>query len=205
MIGKNREWSLTPGLSKNRSVVLVAWAKRNLSDKIHMNPEYSACSLSITANSWAETLWGPVVMLSSTPLPGHTPAHSQPLGFILRSHALPQNYKDETVPELGTGKEIRLSSTWSRETIRQNNSEITGRAGGKVSACPSFQAPMWDIWIFKSKFIPFLAALTCPRIHSHAYTEAGQIEILRQWKEHRQGLFLWSRPLRRIFRFCKDR
>lgn len=183
----------------------MAWAKKNLRDKVHINLEYSACCLSITADSWAETLWGPVVMLSSTLLSGHTPAHTQPLGFILWSHALPGNYTDETVPELGTGEEIRLSSTWSRETIRQNNSEITGRAEEKVLACPSFQVLMWDMWIFKPKFIPFLATLTCPRIHSHAYIEAGQIESLQQWKEHRQGLFLWSRPLRRIFRFCKDR
>lgn len=49
------------------------------------------------------------------------------------------------MPELGTGEEIRLSSTWSRETIRQNNSEITGRAEGKVLACPSFQVLMWDM------------------------------------------------------------
>lgn len=159
---------LQQAFPKNRIVVLVAWAKRNLPDKIHINPEYSPCCLSITGNSWAETLCGPVVMLSSTPLPGHTPAHIQPLVFILWSYALPGNYRDETVSELGTGEEIGLSSTWSRETIRQNNSEITGRAGGKASACPSFQALMWDIWIFKPKFIPFLAALTCPRIPSHA-------------------------------------
>lgn len=141
-------------------------------------------------------------MLSSTPLPGHAPALTQPFGLTLWCYPLLGNYWDEAMPELSTGEQVRPSCTWNRETIGWNNSEITGRAGGMVPACPSFQAPMWDIWSFKPVLMPFLAALTCLGIN--AYIEARQIESLQQWKEHRQGLFPWSRPLRRIFRLSKD-
>jgi len=87
--------------------------------------------------------------------------------------------------------------------VRRNNSEITGRAGGLVLACPSFQAPMWDIRSFKPALIPLLAALTCPRINNNAQTEARPTAGLQPWEEHREGLFPQSRPLRGIWGFAK--
>lgn len=73
-------------------------------------------------------------MLSSTPLPG--PLHTPSLRVYLMIPCPARELRDETVPELGTGEEIRLSSTWSRKTIRQNNSEITGRASICLSIFP---------------------------------------------------------------------
>lgn len=110
------------------------------------------------------TQWGLLVMLSSTLLPGHALALTQPFGFILWSHPLLGNFWDEAVPELSKGEQIRPPCTWNRETIRWSNSETIGRAGGTVPACPSFLAPMWDVWSFKAVLIPF-HALTCPRIN----------------------------------------